>query len=251
MSDHPGRVGTNIVGTLAGQQAGASAVLVGAHYDSRPGSPGADDNASGVAAMLECALLLSGHDRQRPVVFAAFDAEERQDPGEGLRGSSAFIGSPAHVAEAQPVGEAVILEMVGYCSGPATQKITPGFNLLFPRQAHVVRRNRRSGDFLIALSQGPGNRLAKELEAASARGPGPRVLALTLPGWLPKPKDLLRSDHAPFWRAGIPAVMVGDTANFRNPNYHLPSDTPDTLDYGMLAGFATTLADVVAARAAR
>lgn len=245
MSDHPGRVGVNVIGALAGANTDLPAVVVGAHYDTRPGSPGADDNASGVAAMIECARALSARRLTRPVLFVAFDAEERQDPGPGLRGSSAFVAA-AGGRSVPRLGPAFILEMVGFASGRGGQKVPPGMRALFPGAAANVMRRGNSGDFLIALTRGRGKRLARALSRHSRMTGGPPVLTLGLPGWLPVPGDLLRSDHAPFWRAGLAAVMVGDTANFRNPNYHLPSDTADTLDFGMISGLANALVETVA-----
>jgi Zn-dependent M28 family amino/carboxypeptidase len=257
MPDHPGRMVVNIIGELHGQSPRAPAVLIGAHYDTRPNSPGADDNASGVAVLLECALSLATRHLEKPVIFAAFDAEERQDPDDGLRGSTAYVESLALSAETSADAEshgrkltaAFILEMVGFSSPSGAQRVPLGFRLLFPRQALSVARRKYAGDFLIALSRGRGNRFSRLLAQCAASG-GTRILRLALPGWFPPPADLLRSDHAPFWRAGIPTVMVGDTANFRNPHYHLPSDTPDTLDYDMIAAVSDALATTVAAIAA-
>ncbi len=236
-----GGVGVNINGEMRGRDATQS-LVVGAHYDTRPNSPGADDNASGVAAMLECARLLSGRRPRRSVEFVAFDAEERQDPEKGLWGSSAYVGS----LPAGQVKAAFILEMVGFTSGARTQRVPLGMRVLFPAAALSVMRHGYEGDFLIALTRGRGKRLARTLARHANRPGGPRVLTLGLPGWLPPPGDLLRSDHAPFWAAGVPVVMVGDTANFRNPNYHMPSDTSDTLDYGLIEHFTAALAATVA-----
>jgi hypothetical protein len=249
MPDHPGRVGVNVIGALPCEQAGLPAIVVGAHYDTRPGSPGADDNASGVAAMVECARALSARKLRRRVLFVAFDAEERQDPGPGLRGSTAFVVA-AGGSSVPRLGFAFILEMVGFSAGRGGQKVPLGMRVVFPGAALNVMRRGRSGDFLIALTRGRGKRLARALARHSRMTGGPPVLTLGLPEWLPAPGDLLRSDHAPFWRAGVPAVMVGDTANFRNPHYHLPTDTPETLDYEMIAGLASALAATVAELAA-
>ena len=257
VSAHPGRKGLNLIGTVPGSSLSLPAVLIGAHYDTRPASPGADDNASGVAAMLECARALAGQPRARSVVFIAFDAEERQDPAQGLWGSSAYVRSLQEEAEGEAagaarsrIGAAFVLEMVGYSAPPGAQRVPLGFRLLWPATAWRVARRGYTGDFLVAVSRGRGNRLARMLSERAGLHGGPDVLPLTLLGWLPLPKDLLRTDHAPFWAAGVPAVMVGDTASFRNPNYHLPSDTPDTVDYGMVAGLARALAETVAQLAA-
>ena len=298
------RSGVNVVARLRGEAGVAGAcVIVGAHYDTRPNSPGADDNASGVAAMVECVRALGGRRLRCDVIFVAFDAEERQGQLHGLWGSGAFVRSltgtargdvaprlargerpdpspqhPASPGTRPPSGEgenvatrpfeglwnrgerestdapkvsrlvraALVLEMVGFSSLKGTQKIPIGMRALFPSAGWSVIRRGYAGDFLVAVTRGRGKKVARALAKHSRRTGGPDVLTLGLPGWLPPPPDLLRSDHAPFWLAGVPAVMVGDTANFRNPNYHLPSDTPETLDYGMVAGVARALAETVA-----
>ncbi len=242
------RQGVNVIGALGGKVRGAPAVLVGAHYDTRPNSPGADDNASGVAAMLECATALSGATLERPLIFAAFDAEERQDPLDGLWGSTAYVRSLSRPAD---VYAAFILEMVGCSTPPGSQKVPTGFKLLWPRTARSVAKRRYAGDFLVALCRGRSGRAARLLAASSRGAGGPHVYPLPFPRWAPVPRDLLRSDHAPFWAAGIPAVLVGDTANYRNPHYHLPSDTTETVDLVMVEGTARALATTVAKLAAK
>ncbi len=253
-----GRSGVNVIARLKGDSGGESAsVIIGAHFDTRPNSPGADDNASGVAAMVECARALTGRGLRRDVVLVAFDAEERQGQLHGLWGSEAFVRSLAgaasgntHRRSAQDrpsiqVRAAFVLEMVGFSSQKGTQKIPLPMRALFPAAGWSVMRRGYAGDFLVAVTRGRGKIVARALARHSSRVGGPEVLTLGLPAWLPPPPDLLRSDHAPFWQAGVPAVMIGDTANFRNPNYHLPSDTPETLDYEMIAGVARALAETV------
>ncbi len=234
-----------MIGEMRGEDAPAPAVLIGAHYDTRPESPGADDNASGVAALLACAALLKGRKLARTVVFAAFDAEERQDPLGGLIGSTAYVASLG-VNPRRHIAAAFIFESVGYASPAGAQKVPFGLKLLFPVQAWKVASSGYCGDFLIGLSKGSGNRLARVLAKRSASS-GLQILPLTVPSWMPAPADLLRSDHAPVRRAGIPAVMIGDTANFRNPNYHLSTDVPETLDYRMIAAVSEAVAISVAA----
>ena len=247
----PAREGVNVIGTLTptADAAGAGpAVLIGAHFDTVPCSPGADDNASGVAAMLECARVLSGVPRRRTVMFVAFDAEEKQPPEEGLHGSIAYVKS---LKPDVAIGAAYILEMVGYSAPEGGQKIPRGFQLLFPRAFDSLRADGFGGTSLVAITNARSRRLGRDLEQAAASwSDGLRVLPVELPGWMPVPRNLRRSDHAPFWQAGIPAVMIGDTANFRNPHYHLPTDIADTLDYELLTMITRTLAGLVAWEAA-
>ena len=190
-------------------------LLLGAHYDSVPGTPGADDNASAVAVCLECARLIRRHSIGS-VMIVFFNREE-----DGFLGSAEFV---AGLAE-QRIAEAHIFEMVGHCDrAPRSQRMPPG---LPPLSAPKV------GDFLALLSNSGSNAIAgKTIDLAASYVPQFPVVSLQVYFGLEKLLgDLNRSDHTPFWRAGIPSIMWTDTSEFRNPNYHRASDTPDTLDY--------------------
>lgn len=200
-------------------------ILLGAHYDSVPGTPGADDNASAVAVCLECARLIKKHDITSAMIVL-FNREE-----DGLLGSSEVV---AHLADHRGarVREAHIFEMVGYRDRkPGSQRMPPGLPIATARDV---------GDFLALLANSASNAIAEDLLAAAARYiPDTPVAALKVYLGLEKAfEHLNRSDHAPFWNAGIPAVMWTDTSEFRNPHYHLASDTPDTLDYDFMTDVA-------------
>jgi hypothetical protein len=211
----------NIVLTSQGRMGGPF-VLLGGHYDSVPGTPGADDNASAVAVCLECARLIARHNIGS-VMVVFFNREE-----DGLVGSSEFVASLAD--EPGPrIREAHVFEMVGYRTRAAGSQKTPhGLPLPFAPD---------TGDFLGLLANAGSNAISEDLLGLAARHvPQLSVVALrTYFGIERAFGDLQRSDHAPFWQAGIPAIMWTDTANFRNPHYHLASDTPDTLDYDFIA----------------
>jgi hypothetical protein len=213
----------NIVAT-ASDAAEGPYVLLGAHYDSVPGSPGADDNGSAVAVCLECARLLQENDVGSAMIVL-FNREE-----DGLLGSSEFV---AHLAAAPwTVEEAHIFEMVGFCNRAAgSQRMPPGLPGIAAPDV---------GDFLALLANRHSNALAENLLGlATAYIPQFPVLALKIYLGIEKYfGHLLRSDHAPFWKAGIPSIMWTDTSEFRNPHYHCASDTPDTLDYGFLSQVA-------------
>jgi Peptidase family M28 len=197
-------------------------LLLGAHYDSVPGSPGADDNASAVAACLECARLVKEHDIGSTMIVL-FNREE-----DGLIGSSQFVAYLASQS-AWKVEEAQIFEMVGYFSHAAgSQRTPPGLPLI---------KTPDVGDFLGLLANRHSNGLAEKLLTLAATYiPQSPVMALKVYLGLEKRfPHLLRSDHTPFWEARIPAIMWTDTSEFRNPHYHQASDTPDTLDYDFLA----------------
>jgi Zn-dependent M28 family amino/carboxypeptidase len=200
-------------------QATGGGLIVGAHLDTVPGSPGADDNASAVAACLECARLLK--DRAAgPVRVVLFNREE-----DGLLGSTEYVAD----LTAGAVAEAHVFEMVGFrTTAPKSQRMPPGLpGVLAPDV----------GDFLGLLANRHSNAVAEELvRVAATYLPGFPVLALKMYlGIEARVDHLHRSDHAPFWRAGLPALMWTDTSEFRNPHYHQPTDTPDTLDYTFLA----------------
>jgi Zn-dependent M28 family amino/carboxypeptidase len=211
----------NIVAT-AGAEEERPCLLLGAHYDTAPGSPGADDNASAVAVCLECARLVK-ENHVGSTMIVLFNREE-----DGLLGSRDFVAGLA----ARPgcaVAEAHVFEMVGFCTRAArSQRMPQGLPGVTAPDV---------GDFLALLANRRSNTVAENLLALAATYvPQPPVLALKI--YLGIEKffgHLLRSDHASFWEAGIPAVMWTDTSEFRNPHYHLASDTPDTLDYDFLA----------------
>ena len=231
-------VGVNLV---AGRSAGTTPI-VGAHLDTVPGSPGADDNASAVAALLELALILP-EDRVRLV---AFDEEET-----GLHGSRALARETVDT----PPAAVVVLECIGfYTSAAGTQRLPPGAAWLYPEQHRKLRRSGWPGDWTLLAYQRSSRRLTRMFAECLVhlRGQGSVLLArdpldLPLAGpllrrYVPLAQHFARSDHKPFWEAGVPAIQVTDTADFRNPHYHQPSDTPETLDYERIA-------DIVAATA--
>jgi Zn-dependent M28 family amino/carboxypeptidase len=241
----PPREGLNVIGWLDGPDGSKErpATLLGAHYDTVPGSPGADDDASGVAVALECARVLAALPRPPQLAVALFDAEERQPPAQGLHGSTAFARKLR--ADGTRLSGAFILEMVG-CSA-AGQRIPAGMQLLFPRAFDILRRGGYAGDSLVAITDAKSRWMGRGLErSAAVHGGGLKMLPMELPGWMPTPLNLRRSDHYPFWQAGYPAVMIGDTANFRNPHYHRPSDTPETLNYGLMTRAARALTALIA-----
>jgi Zn-dependent M28 family amino/carboxypeptidase len=213
----------NIIATN-GSADGGPFLLLGAHYDSVPGCPGADDNASAVAVCLECARLCKLHHIDRTMIVL-FNREE-----DGLLGSRDFV---QHLStQAWKIEESHIFEMVGYCNrAPGSQKMPAGLPGV---KAPDV------GDFLALISNRHSNAIAQDLlTLASTYIADFPVIALktyfSIERWF---GHLLRSDHAPFWEAGISSVMWTDTSEFRNPHYHRTSDTPETLDYAFMANVA-------------
>jgi len=219
---------TNLLAT-APKTAGASAYyLVGAHYDTVPGTPGADDNASAVAVLLELAGRLRNERLKAPVLFAAFTLEEPPAYLTGHQGSRVFVRSCQ--SKSNRMLGAIVLEMVGYTA---------------PRQHYPYLARwpgyPAQGDFIGIIGNWRSLRFGWTVLKGFRENQSLPVRSLFLPfnGWI-LPETRL-SDHASFWDAGLPAVMVTDTAFFRNPNYHLPSDTIDTLDFTFMAELVKSL----------
>jgi len=190
--------------------------VLAAHYDSVPDSPGADDNATAVTALLEIARDLCREPFTKPLIFAAFTLEEY-----GFIGAKHFIDHDPE--RKKQISGMISLEMVGFkTTAPGSQSYPP---YLDPGQYPDT------GDFIAVVGNEPSANLAQSLAKGMARSvPALNVETLVVPGQGENFAEVRLSDHSPFWDANIPAVMVTDTAFFRNPHYHQPSDTLETLD---------------------
>jgi Zn-dependent M28 family amino/carboxypeptidase len=215
---------TVTLGGDAGAEAAREWVVVGAHFDAVPGSPGADDNASGAAALLELARVLQGRAYRRTLKLVFFNAEEV-----GLVGSRRWIVEHAPVDRRDEVRVVAMLslEMLGYFSDEPGGQRSPLPAIPGAFEPPTV------GDFIALASTASHAGLVERIEASMRRAaPGLKVFsaARVVPDFPLTPRDILRSDHGAFLMAGLPGVMVTDTADFRNPHYHQPTDTIDTLD---------------------
>lgn len=228
-----GKTVRNIEAELPGRRLPGEIVLIGAHYDSVPGSPGANDNASGVAALLEIARLLAGRPQARSVRFVAFTNEEPPFF------YSAQMGSRVYARRARERNEDIVamlaLETLGYYDdAPGSQHYPiPLYRLRYPD----------SGDFVAFVGNLSSRALVRRSLASFRRDTRFPAEGVAAPGWM---GGVHWSDHAAFWHEGYPALMVTDTALFRYPHYHGASDTPDKLDYARLARVTAGLARVTA-----
>jgi Zn-dependent M28 family amino/carboxypeptidase len=216
---------SNIVAELPGGRKKEEIVVVGAHYDTVWTTPGADDNASAVAALIETARLVRNLNPARTIRFVSFACEEPPHFHTGEMGSQVYARQ-CRILNERIVGM-LCLEMVGYYSTePGSQKIPPGI----PRMIHWAFP--KSGNFLAAV----GNLRSKRLAWQFRRGfkgavPFP-LFSICLPESI---SEIRLSDNSSFWDQGYPALMLTDTSFLRNPHYHLSSDTPETLDYERMA----------------
>ncbi len=212
----------NVVAELPGTQRPDEIVVVGAHYDSIMGSPGADDNASGVAALLQLARLFRERPQPRTLRFIAFVNEE---PPYFL---SEDMGSAAYAAAARERGDdltaMMALDGIAYFSNePESQRYpVPGPDLVYPDRGHFI-------GFVTRVRDAP--LLKRAIGAFRAHASIPSE-GTALPGMLP---GIGWSDHWAFWQQDVPAFLVTDTLPFRYPHYHSAADTPDKLDYLRLA----------------
>lgn len=206
--------GINLLLKLPGRNPDWPPLLVGAHYDGAPQTPGADDNASGVAALLELARRWRDHPPRRPVWLVAFDQEE-----EGLLGSRALAQRLR--ADRQRLHLMVSLEMLAFTS--ATQRYPhPAMSWIYGSRGDFIAlvSNLRAIPHLPALARTVGRHVKTKVLPVPLRG---RALP-----------DTRRSDHSPFWDQGFSALMVTDTSFLRNPHYHRPSDGLHTLNLPFL-----------------
>jgi hypothetical protein len=231
---YSGQTFPNVIGVLSGTVCPDTSFIVGAHYDSVGASPGADDNASGVAAMLEIARVLSSESFQPSIEFVGFSFEE-----DGLVGSRQMATQAG--ATGKDIAGVLVFDMIGYtCDEPGCQTYPPGLS------------GPDVGNFIAVVGNTASAPLLQTFTEASASAvPALPVSPLEVPGNGETSPSVRRSDHAPFWDQGYRSLMVTDTANFRNPNYHHPSDTLSTLNLSFAADVANaTLAAAVAAATA-
>jgi len=220
----------NIEAEIRGQDSPQEIIVIGAHYDTARGSPGANDNGSGVAAMLALARSFANKRNSRSVRFVAFTNEERPF----LR--TARMGSRVYARQCRARAENIIgmlsLETIGYCSDKRGTQWLSFFGALYPSR----------GDYIVFVANPPSKNLLKNGTQSFGRQTHVSWQTATLPSFSPGANS---SDHWSFWKEDYPAIMVTDTAPFRYPHYHKPSDTPDKLRYDFLNGVVEGLQAVV------
>ncbi len=230
-----GRTWANLEITRQGQGESPAIILIGAHYDSVAGSPGANDNASGVAALLELSRCLAAHRPLRTLRFVAFVNEEPPFFYTADMGSRVYV--QAALARGDDIQAMLALETIGYYTGePDSQRYPPLFSLFHPDR----------GNFIAFVANFASRALLRQAVAGFRAASDFPVEQTATFSWL---AGVHWSDHYSFWREGIPALMVTDTALYRYPYYHSRLDTPEKLDYDGLGRVAAGLHGMSAALA--
>jgi Zn-dependent M28 family amino/carboxypeptidase len=227
----------NLVIERRGSHSPGQVVVVGAHYDTIPTTPGADDNASAVAMLIEVARLLKANPMRRTLRFVGFACEEQPHFYSDTMGSQQY--ARACRARREQIIGMICLEMVGYYStAPGSQRIPPSI----PRWLHWAFPRR--GDFLAAVANFRSLKLLWSFRRGFTRTCSMLPLfSIALPERI---HEIRRSDNSSFWDQGYPALMITDTSFLRNPHYHQPTDTPETLDYQRLSQATLGVAGAVA-----
>ena len=220
--DYRGTTYRNIFAEKKGSTEPEKILIVGAHYDTVTGTPGADDNASAVAGLLELARLLAGKPLNRTVQFVAFTLEEPPLFRSRFMGSYVYAGSLRDAG--RDVEGMICLEMIGYFTDePGSQFFPlPFMRWLYPDKGNFIMfvSNIKSRGFLYRVKGGFKKGTDLPVESLSTLSIVPGV-------------DF--SDHRSFWKFGYNALMVTDTAFYRNPQYHGAGDVPEILDYKRMA----------------
>tara|TARA_B110001454_G_scaffold219179_1_gene250741 strand:+ start:24278 stop:25138 length:861 start_codon:yes stop_codon:yes gene_type:complete len=200
------------------------AIVIGAHYDAFDELPGADDNASGVAGLLELARMLAPmNDKlKRPVILVAYSLEE--PPNFRTENMGSFVHAQMMKNQGRSIKLMISLEMIGYFkdeSGSQDYPI-PGLSFLYSSTGNFISIVGRYEEWSIIRDIKSRFMSATDLPVYSAN------ISKNIPG-------VDYSDHANYWDQGFPAVMITDTAFMRNPNYHEKTDTPETLNYRLMS----------------
>jgi Zn-dependent M28 family amino/carboxypeptidase len=212
---------SNIEVVVPGRGRAAEIVLAGAHYDTVPGSPGADDNASGVAALIEIARAIHSARPERTIKLVAFVNEEPPFFYFGEMGSRVYARAARRRGD--DIRVMLSLEMLGcYSDEAGSQAYPPLLGLCYPE----------AGNFIAFVSNVRSRRTLREVVRAFRGASDFPAERLASPGIVP---GVSWSDQLSFWREGYPGVMVTDTAFYRYRHYHRATDTPDRLDYARMA----------------
>jgi len=219
---YKGREYFNIEASITGRSTPQEIIVIGAHYDTVESTPGADDNASAVAVLLEMCRSMKDSSPARTVNFVFFSLEER--PAFATRSMGSEVYAKKQKEAGAVVRGMICLEMVGYFSDRPGGQTIP-----LPLMGKGIST---TPDFIGVIGNSGSRDLAAKVKQSIEAGSRVPVESLIASGMIP---GVDFSDHRSFWRMGYEAVMITDTAFYRNPNYHTSSDTINTLDFEKMA----------------
>jgi len=221
--EYDGRVFSNIMVTIGGIRKPGETVIIGAHYDTVRGTPGADDNASAVAILLEICRSLRKDMPSRTLKLIFFVLEE--PPLYNTKAMGSFIYASAARTRGEDIRAMLSLEMLGYFSDTEGGQSfpLPLMNLMYPT----------TPNFMAAVGDTKSKDLVKRIKNSVEKNSDIPVETLSTSPYVP---GVALSDHNSFWKMGYPAVMITDTAFYRNPHYHGSGDTIDTLNFQKMTG---------------
>ena len=220
----------NILGRKPGLFQEENVIIIDGHFDAVPNTPGADDNATAVAAVLAAARVFENYHFNKSINFLGFDLEEL-----GLLGALNYVANS--ISSYENIEAVINGEMLGYYDTTQnSQQIPLGFNVAFPAAIDSINSENNRGIFLFVIGNTQNSSALSSYFDSVARQyvPDVRSIVLNAPGTGALTPDLRRSDHAVFWDAGIPALMITDGADTRNPHYHQISDNLNTINFPFL-----------------
>jgi Zn-dependent M28 family amino/carboxypeptidase len=233
--EYDGRIFSNIMVSIGGIRKPGETVIIGAHYDTVQGTPGADDNASAVAILLEICRSLRKDIPSRTLKLIFFVLEE--PPVYNTEAMGSFIYARAAKRRGEDIRAMLSLEMLGYFSDKEDGQ---GFPLPLMNLVYSTTPN-----FIAVVGDGKSKDLVKRIKSSVEKSSDIPVETLSTSPYVP---GVALSDHNSFWKMGYPAVMITDTAFYRNPNYHGSRDTIDTLNFqkmtDVLKGLVQTARDL-------
>ncbi len=235
----------NIKGRKPGVVEEHDVIIIDGHFDAVNNTPGADDNATAVAAVLAAARVLEPYHFKKSINFLGFDKEEQ-----GLVGATHYVNN--RIEDYENIEAVINGEMLGYYdTAQNAQQLPAGFANIFPDAVDSLNNEDYRGIFLFVVGNTQNSSdLSRRFDSiARLYVPDVRSLVINAPGLGVLTPDLRRSDHAVFWNAGIPALMITDGADTRNPHYHQPTDDLSTINVPYLVRNIKAMVATVAALA--
>ncbi len=233
--------GENVVSSKDANSESKKIFVVGAHMDAAKDSPGGDDNATGLAGLLEVMHILSDYNFNHQILFAGFDCEEI-----GFLGSKYFVNDA--LEQKKQIEGMVNFDMIGSFSDlPNTQMIPQGFDALFPDVAEMVAKDSYKGNFVVCTSNQASEALGINFKEKSEQYlPTLKVASLVALENGEFTPTLASSDHAPFWKANFKAIHIGDGGETRNPKLNTPEDTLEGVNYRFISEIVKATIAIIA-----